>query len=107
LKTKMLAAVLLIVISLVGCSSSSSTTVKEGIVFSMLAEEDFPELMGQSGPLDLQVRILREDDTSAYFAVNLPYNTDIGGIDLLKNGRAVINLVMRPGCPQRVSFHSQ
>ncbi|MGI6703351.1 MAG: hypothetical protein ACOX42_04875 [Clostridia bacterium] len=106
MKTKMLAAVLLIVISLVGCSSSSSTTVKEGIVFSMLAEEDFPELMGQSGPLDLQVRILREDDTSAYFAVNLPYNTDIGGIDLLKNGRAVINLVMRPDMERSDPFLS-
>jgi len=92
----MLVVVMLVALFMAGCSSLSSSAVKEDIDYSILKEEDFPELMGQSGPLDLQVRILREDDKSAYFAVNLPYNADIGGIYLLKNGRAVIDLVMKP-----------
>ncbi len=106
MKKRMLVVVLLTVILLSGCRNLTKPVIKGEIEFSSLPQDNFGEIKDQIGPLELQVKMLREDNNSAYFAVNLPYNADIESIVLSGSGSIIIDLKPKPGMERTDPFHN-
>lgn len=96
MKKRGILALMLIGLFLTGCKQAEPSIVQQGIDFTLLPGSDFPDLEGDTDISGLQVRIIREDSNRAYFAVGLPYNAQIENINLLKDNRALINLMLKP-----------